>query len=104
MMIWQREVMRDQRRRKYRKRQYRISAVIISLICTILLSSCGPEPGSSSSYHAEGIENYNKDVIIEKYGGDLDSDLSLFPMRSSLTRQSIQLISIRISLILAVYS
>ena len=63
--------------RQYRRRFLIIT--IISLICTISLYSCGPEPGSSDAYHAEGAENYNKDVIIEKYAGDLDSDLSLFP-------------------------
>ena len=63
--------------RQYRRRFLIIT--IIALICTISLYSCGPEPGSSDAYHAEGAENYNKDVIIEKYAGDLDSDLSLFP-------------------------
>ena len=56
-----------------------IIAIFIFLICTMLLCSCGPDPGSSESYHAEGAENFNKDVIIEKYSGDLDSDLSVFP-------------------------
>ena len=62
-----------------RIRQNRIIAIIASLICAVILCSCGPDPGSSESYHAEGAENYNKDAIIEKYSGDLDSDLSVFP-------------------------
>ena len=45
----------------------------------MILCSCGSDPVSSDSYHAEGAENYNKDAIIEKYSGDLDSDLSVFP-------------------------
>ena len=53
--------------------------IVVSLICSMILCSCGPDPGSSESYHAEGAENYNKDAIIEKYSGDLDSDLSVFP-------------------------
>lgn len=65
--------------REQGRRQNRIIAIIASLICAVLLCSCGPDPGISDSYHAEGIENYNKDVIIEKYAGDLDSDLSIFP-------------------------
>ena len=57
----------------------RIITILFFLICIMLLCSCGPDPGSSDSYHAEGAENYSKDVIIEKYSGDLDSDLSVFP-------------------------
>ena len=57
----------------------RIIAIIVSLIGTMLLCSCGPDPGSSDSYHVEGFENYNKNAVIEKYSGDLDSDLSVFP-------------------------
>ena len=60
-------------------RSSKIIAITVSLICIMLLCSCGPDPGTSDSYHAEGAENYNKDVIIEKYSGDLDSDLSVFP-------------------------
>lgn len=55
-------------------RSSKIIAITVSLICIMLLCSCGPDPGTSESYHAEGAENYNKDVIIEKYSGDLDSD------------------------------
>lgn len=62
-----------------RIRQNGIMAIIVSLICAVILCSCGPDTGSSDSYHAEGAENYNKDAIIEKYSGDLDSDLSVFP-------------------------
>ena len=73
-MTWQKEAMREQERR-----QSKIIAITATFICALLLCSCGSDPGSSDSYHAEGIENYNKDVIIEKYAGDLDSDLSVFP-------------------------
>ena len=57
----------------------RIITIAVSLIFTLLLCSCGPDPGNGGSYHAEGAENYNKDAIIEKYSGDIDSDLSVFP-------------------------
>ena len=65
--------------REQERRQSKIIAITATFICALLLCSCGSDPGSSDSYHAEGIENYNKDVIIEKYAGDLDSDLSVFP-------------------------
>lgn len=45
----------------------------------MMLSSCGPSPGTSGSYHAEGADSYNKTDIIDRYSGDLDSDLSVFP-------------------------
>lgn len=65
--------------REQERRQSKIIAITATFICALLLCSCGSDPGSSDSYHAEGIENYNKDVIIEKYAGDLDRDLSVFP-------------------------
>ena len=61
------------------RKQNRIIAIAALLIFNLLLCSCGSDPGSGGSYHVEGAENYNKDAIIEKYSGDLDSDLSIFP-------------------------
>lgn len=40
----------------------RIIIILLFLICTMLLCSCGPDPGSSNSYHAEGAADYNKDI------------------------------------------
>ena len=34
---------------------------------------------SNASNDISGIENYNKDYYIKEYGGDLDSNLSIFP-------------------------
>ena len=73
-MTWQKEAMREQERR-----QNRIIALLATLIFALLLCACGPDPGTSDSYHAEGAEDYDKEAIIENYAGDLDSDLSVFP-------------------------
>ena len=45
-----------------------IVIVVITIISTL-----------SPSKTITGIENYSKESIIKKYGGDLDSDLSIFP-------------------------
>ena len=47
----------------------------------VALCACGggPEPGTSETYRASGVDAYDKAVIMEKYGPDMDSDLSIFP-------------------------
>ena len=42
------------------------------------MCSCGPDTGSTG-YHAKGKDDYDKSAVIENIGGDLDSDLSIFP-------------------------
>ena len=44
-------------------------------VSIILLSNLGPADNK------KGLENYNKDYYIDKYGGDLDSGLYIFPDR-----------------------
>ena len=40
------------------------------------------------SNNIEGIENYNKEYFIEKYHGDLDSNLSIFPDDKSILKNA----------------
>ncbi len=56
----------------------RIIAASLVLLCLTLLCSCEPDTGSTG-YHADSIADYDKAIVIEKIGGDLDSDLSVFP-------------------------
>ena len=65
--------------REQNRIRFSMTTTIVLLICSMFLFSCGIGPLSSEVYHTEDAENYNKDVILEKYGGDLDSDLSIFP-------------------------
>ncbi len=46
------------------------------LVCALLLWSCAP---GSTEYHADSTVDYDKAAVIDCIGGDLDSDLSVFP-------------------------
>ena len=50
------------------------SLIIIVLFCNFLLIFFPSQP-----VVIKGIDNYNKNYYIEKYGEDLDSNLSIFP-------------------------
>ena len=60
------------------RRYNRIALLLVTLICGLMLISCGPDTGSTG-YHAGSIEEYSKAAVIDNIGGDLDSDLSVFP-------------------------
>lgn len=62
-----------------KKQINRLIAIAAFLLCITLLSSCGPDTGKSSPLDTDDIAEYDKSLVIEKYGGDLDSDLSVFP-------------------------
>ena len=55
--------------------------IMIIACLSVMLGACGfgPDPGTNKTYHARGVDAYDKSVIMEKYGSDLDSDLSIFP-------------------------
>lgn len=65
-----------------------ISIVFLFLICTFIskflvvlaiISIDSITPASKIS----GIKNYNKDYYLKEYGGDLDSNLSIFPNKTT---------------------
>lgn len=62
--------------KSFHNKYIQIFAGLLSLL--FLLCSCGPDTGHVS-FSAEGISDYDKSIVIERVGGDLDSDLSVFP-------------------------
>lgn len=66
-----------------KKRTFIIIAISILLVIVIATVTISLVQSSLSIYlkpdSISGIENYNKNYYIEEYGGDLDSNLLIFP-------------------------
>lgn len=51
---------------------------IVSVICIMIALVLGIESWFTS-YHTSDLTEYDKAVILDRFGGDLDSNLSIFP-------------------------
>ena len=61
------------------KNNSKIIVIIVIVISIILIIGLSLLIKPSKPDEINGIENYNKEFYIKKYGGDLDSNLSIFP-------------------------
>ncbi len=61
------------------KRNNTLKIVLIIIICLFLLILILLTLNLNPTKEINGIENYNKSHYIKEYGGDLDSNLSIFP-------------------------
>lgn len=64
---------------KSEKQNNTLKIVLIIVICLSLFILILLTLNLNSTKEMNGIENYNKSHYIKEYGGDLDSNLSIFP-------------------------
>ncbi len=66
------------------KNNSKIIVIIVIVISIILIIGFSFLVHPFNPDEINGIENYNKEFYIKKYGGDLDSNLSIFPDDKSI--------------------